>query len=141
MDHYLTWLIAGFLLIIVELISGTFYLLVLGIAAMAGGLVAYAGFSFSVQATVAAAVAVSGSVWVNKVRKVSNRGRMRPLDEGQPASFDHWVDRAAGHARVKYRDALWDAIVSGEVAGDPGESLWVASIDGNTLKVSKIRQT
>jgi len=35
MDHYLTWLIAGFLLVIVELLSGTFYLLVLGIAAMA----------------------------------------------------------------------------------------------------------
>ncbi|OGA50096.1 MAG: hypothetical protein A3G25_00850 [Betaproteobacteria bacterium RIFCSPLOWO2_12_FULL_63_13] len=140
MDHYLTWLIAGFLLVIVELLSGTFYLLVLGIAAMAGGMVAYAGFPFSVQAVAAAAVAVTGSVWVNRVRKATRRTSMRSLDEGQPATFDHWVDKAARHARVKYRDALWDASVSGEVAGEPGESLWVASVNGNTLKVSKNRQ-
>ena len=35
MDTYLIWLIAGFLLVIVELVSGTFYLLVLGIASPA----------------------------------------------------------------------------------------------------------
>jgi len=34
MDISLAWLIAGFVLIIAELVSGTFYLLVLGIAAL-----------------------------------------------------------------------------------------------------------
>jgi membrane protein implicated in regulation of membrane protease activity len=33
-DFPLAWLIAGFALIIVELVTGTFYLLVLGIAAL-----------------------------------------------------------------------------------------------------------
>jgi len=140
MDTYLIWLIAGFLLVIVELVSGTFYLLVLGIAAMAGGLVAYAGLPFSVQALAAAAVAVTGVVWVNRVRRNSIAVKMRSLDEGQPAAFDHWVDRAAAQARVKYRGALWDATVAGEIAGDQGEALYVVSIDGNTLKVSKVRQ-
>jgi membrane protein implicated in regulation of membrane protease activity len=140
MDTYLIWLIAGFLLVIVELVSGTFYLLVLGIAAIAGGVVAYAGMPFSVQAIVAAALAVSGVMWVNRMRRASTAVKMRSLDVGQLTTFDHWVNRPGGQARVKYRDALWDASVDGEVAGEPGEVLYIVSIDGNTLKVSKNRQ-
>lgn len=140
MDTYLIWLVAGFVLIVVELVSGTFYLLVLGVAALAGGVVAYAGLPLSVQAIAASALAVVGVVWVNRVRRASGSVKMRSLEVGQPAAFDRWVDRAAGQARVKYRDALWDASVVGEVSGEPGEVLYVASIDGNTLKVSKTRQ-
>lgn len=140
MDTYLIWLVAGFALIVVELVSGTFYLLVLGVAALAGGVVAYAGLPLSVQAIAASALAVVGVVWVNRVRRASGSVKMRSLEVGQPAAFDRWVDRAAGQARVKYRDALWDASVVGEVSGEPGEVLYVASIDGNTLKVSKTRQ-
>jgi membrane protein implicated in regulation of membrane protease activity len=139
MDTYLIWLVAGFGLVIVELVTGTFYLLVLGIAALAGGVVAYTGLPISVQAIVAAALAVAGVVWVNRVRRVSTAAKMRSLDAGQPATFDRWVDRAAGRARVKYRDALWDATVVGEVSGEPGEVLYVDSIDGNALKVSRTR--
>ena len=140
MDTYLIWLVAGFLLVIVELVSGTFYLVVLGVAALAGGAVAYAGLPVSVQAVVAAALAVGGVFWVNRVRRRSTGVKMRALDIGQPARFDRWVDRAAGQARVKHRDALWDATVVGEISGEPGEVLTVISIDGNTLKVSKTRQ-
>ena len=140
MDIYLVWLVAGFLLVIVELVTGTFYLLVLGVAAICGGLVAYAGQPFPVQAIVAAALAVIGVLWVNRMRRASRAVKMQSLDVGQPATFDHWVDRAAGQARVKYRDALWDASVAGEAKGEPGETLYVAAIDGNTLKVSKTRQ-
>ena len=140
MDTYLIWLVAGFLLVIVELVSGTFYLVVLGVAAVAGGAVAYMGLPFSVQAVVAAALAVGGIFWVNRVRRRSTGVKMRSLDIGQPARFDRWVDRAAGQARVKHRDALWDATVVGDISGEPGEVLTVISIDGNTLKVSKTRQ-
>ena len=140
MDTYLIWLIAGFLLVIVELVSGTFYLVVLGVAAVAGGAVAYMGLPFSVQAVVAATLAGGGGFWVNRVRRRSTGVKMRSLDIGQPARFDRWVDRAAGQARVKHRDALWDATVVGEISGEPGEVLTVISIDGNTLKVSKTLQ-
>jgi membrane protein implicated in regulation of membrane protease activity len=139
MDTYLVWLIAGFVLIIAELVTTTFFLLVLGIAAFAGAGVAWAGGAFAWQAVAAAVVAVVGVIWVSKVRKTMSPKRMRGLDVGQPATFDSWVNRNAGQARVKYRDALWDAHVAGDVAGEPGENLYVTSIDGNTLKVSKTR--
>jgi membrane protein implicated in regulation of membrane protease activity len=64
---------------------------------------------------------------------------MRGLDVGQPAAFESWVDQSSGHARVKYRDALWDAQVAGGASSEPGEILYITSVDGNTLKVSKTR--
>ena len=139
MDISLAWLIAGFILIIVELVTGTFYLLVLGIAALVGAGVGYASGGFVWQAIGAAIVAVAGVIWVNQYKKKMAPKRMRGLDVGQPAAFDSWVNKGAGHARVKYRDALWDAQVAGDAAGEPGEILYITSVDGSTLKVSKTR--
>ena len=139
MDIPLVWLIAGFILVIAELATGTFYLLVLGVAAFAGAGVAYAGGALVWQSLAAAAVAVAGVVWVHQYRKRTVSSPMRGLDVGQPASFESWVNKSAGHARVKYRDALWDAHIAGDAQGEPGEILYVVSADGNTLKVSKTR--
>ena len=139
MDIPLVWLVAGFILVIAELASGTFYLLVLGVAAFAGAGVAYAGGALVWQALAAAAVAVAGVVWVHQYRKRTVSNPMPGLDVGQPAAFDSWVNQGAGHARVRYRDALWDAQVAGGASVEPGEVLYVTSVDGNTLKVSKTR--
>ncbi len=139
MDLSLAWLIAGFILIIAELMTGTFYLLVLGIAALVGAGVGYASGALIWQAVGAAIVAVAGVAWVRRYRQALSPKRMRGLDVGQPAAFDTWVNRSAGHARVKYRDALWDAQVAGDASGEPGEILYITSVDGSTLKVSKTR--
>ena len=139
MDLSLAWLIAGFILIIVELVTGTFYLLVLGLAALVGAGVGYASGAFVWQAVGAAVVAVAGVIWVNQFKKKMAPKRMRGLDVGQPAAFDSWVNKGAGHARVKYRDALWDAQVASDASGEPGEILYITSVDGSTLKVSKTR--
>jgi membrane protein implicated in regulation of membrane protease activity len=138
-DAYLVWLIAGFALVIAELLTGTFYLLVLGAAAFVGATAAYFAGSHLMQAIAAAAVALVGVLWVHHARQAMIPERMRGLDVGQPAAFDSWVNRSAGQARVKYRDALWDARVSGDASGEPGEILYVVSVDGNTLTVSKTR--
>ena len=139
MDISLAWLIAGFVLIIAELVSGTFYLLVLGIAALVASGVGYAGGAFVWQAVAAAVVAVAGVVGVHRYRQTIMPGRMRALDFGQPAAFESWINRGAGQARVKYRDALWDAQVAGDASGEPGEILYITAVDGSTLRVSKTR--
>ena len=139
MDLPLVWLIAGFILVIAELATGTFYLLVLGVAAFAGSGVAYAGGALVWQSLISAAVAVAGVVWVHQYRTRTVASPMQGLDVGQPAAFDSWVNQGAGHARVRYRDALWDAQVAGGASVEPGEVLYVTSVDGNTLKVSKTR--
>src|SRR5258706_13993105 len=139
MDIPLTWLIAGLILVIAELATGTFYLLVLGVAAFAGAGVAYAGGALVWQSLASAAVAVAGVVWVHQYRKRTGVSPMEGLAGGPPATFESWINKGAGHARVKYRDTLWDAQVAGDASGEPGEVLYVTSVDGNTIKVSKTR--
>src|SRR5206468_11998223 len=60
LDLSLAWLIAGFILIIAELMTWTFYLLVLGVAALVGAGVGYASGALVWQAIGAAIVAVAG---------------------------------------------------------------------------------
>ena len=139
MDYGLAWLIAGFGLVIAELLTGTFYLLVLGIAAFAGGGVYYGGGALAIQDGVAAVIALAGLAGVQRYRRNLSPQRMRHLDVGQPASFDSWVDQRSRHARVRYRDTLWDAEIAGEASGEPGEMLYITSVHGNTLTVSKAR--
>ncbi len=133
METYLFWLLAGFALIIAELLTGTFFLLVLGVAAFAGAAMAWVGQGFWPQALVSAALAVAGVVWVQRHPRSSRGKPMASLDVGQQVTVDRWTDRAAGRARVRYRDTLWDAIVDGPTEG---ETYYISGVDGNTLKVS-----
>ncbi len=137
METYLVWLAAGFVLVIAELVTGTFFLLVLGIAAFAGSATAWFGLGFWVEALCAAAVAVAGVFWVRRQRKTGPQHDMASLDVGQAVTFDAWISREQGAARVKYRNTLWDAEVEGEREFDQGEVLFIRAVEGNTLKVAK----
>ena len=139
METYLVWLAAGFVLVIAELVTGTFFLLVLGIAAFAGSATAWFGLGFWLKALCAAAVAVSGVFWVQQRRKTMQQPDMASLDLGQSVTFDAWVSRDQGAARVKYRNTQWDASVEGERDLDHGQVLYIHAVDGNTLKVAKTK--
>ena len=136
METYLVWLAAGFVLVIAELVTGTFFLLVLGIAAFAGSAAAWFGLGFWLEALCAAAVAVAGVFWVRQQRKTMPHSDMASLDVGQAVAFDAWVSREQGAARVKYRNTLWDAEVEGERELDHGQVLFIHAVEGNTLKVA-----
>ena len=136
METYLLWLVAGFVLVIAELVTGTFFLLILGIAAFAGSATAWFGLGFWLEAMCAAAVAVAGVFWVQRNRKTMQQPDMASLDVGQAVTFDAWVSREQGAARVKYRNTLWDAQIEGERELDHGQVLFIHAIDGSTLKVS-----
>ena len=139
MEHYLVWLVAGFGLVIVELLSGTFYLLMLGVAAFGGAAVAYAGQGFPVQAIVAVLLAVGGCYGVHVYRAKNSSEQMASVDAGQPANFEHWVDEGGGLARVRYRGASWDAHVDGSGALQQGALLYVVKLEGHRLEVSRQR--
>jgi membrane protein implicated in regulation of membrane protease activity len=138
MEADLLWAILGLTLVIVELLSGTFYLLVLGIAAFGAALAAWLGQPFGVQAIVAAVVSAAGCYGVHVYRAKNTTGQMSPIDAGQPASFEAWVDQGARLARVRYRGASWDARIEGDgsESAAPGSLLYVVRTDGNTLKVT-----
>jgi len=139
MENYLVWLAAGFTLVIAELVTGTFYLLMLGVAAFIGSAAAWAGLGLWPQILIAAAGAVAGMVWVHMHRKSDPQAAMKSLDVGQAVSLDAWVSREQGAARVKYRDALWDAQIEGDTAFEAGQVLFIHAVDGSTLKVGRAR--
>ena len=139
MEPYLIWVVVGLTLAIVEMLSGTFYLLMLGIAAFGGAAAAYLGFDFPVQSLVAGIVAAAGCYGVYEYRARNAAKQMKPVDAGQPANFEHWVDAGARLARVRYRGASWDARVAGEQNPEAGAVVYVLQTHGNTLEVSTHR--
>ncbi|MGQ0653241.1 MAG: NfeD family protein [Betaproteobacteria bacterium] len=137
MDPALAWAIAGLLLVISELLSGTFYLLMLAVAAFGAAGAAYFGLSFPVQCVVASIVAAAGCYAVHLYRVKNTTPAMPPIDSGMPATFESWIDMGSRLARVRYRGASWDARVDSAEALEPGAMLYVVSTDGSTLKVAK----
>jgi membrane protein implicated in regulation of membrane protease activity len=137
MDPALAWAIVAMVLVITELLSGTFYLLMLAIAAFGAAAAAYFGHAFPVQCSVAAVLAAAGCYGVHVYRAKSMPQQMAPIDAGMPASFESWLDAGARLARVRYRGASWEARVEGTEAMEPGATVFVVAADGNTLKVAK----
>ena len=139
MEEDFLWAILGLTLVIIELLTGTFYLLVLSIAAFGAALAAWLGQAFPVQTIVAAVISGFGCYGVHVYRAKNATQQMPNVDAGQPASFENWVDQGARLARVNYRGASWDALVDGDTAVDTGAMLYVVSANGNTLKVTTRR--
>ena len=139
MEEHLAWAILGMTLIIVELLTGTFYLLVLGIAAFGAAGAAWAGSEFPMQSIVAGAIAIVGCYAVHLYRAKNTTQQMPSVDAGNPARFESWIDQGARLARVSYRGAPWDARIDGGDMPEPGATVYVQGADGNTLKVSTRR--
>jgi membrane protein implicated in regulation of membrane protease activity len=139
MEHAIVWAVAGLVLVFVEVMTGTFYLLMLGIAAFGAAAAAWLGLEFPLQSIVAAILAAVGCYGVHLYREKNRAQQMPPIDAGMPASFESWLDAGARLARVRYRGASWDARVEGGDAIEPGTTVYVLAADGNTLRVAKNR--
>jgi len=94
---------------------------------------------FSAQVIVAALVAAIGCYGAHVYRAKNRTEQMPPIDAGNPARFESWIDARARLARVRYRGASWDARVEDAEALEPGATVYVLATDGNTLKVAKNR--
>jgi membrane protein implicated in regulation of membrane protease activity len=139
MEPWLAWIVLGFILVIIELVSGTFYLLVLGIGAFAASIAAWLDANLLVQAVIGAAVAIGGAYLVHAWH-AKNRGNDAQasnfLDGGQAVVLESWVDENRRTARVKYRGTTWDARIVGAAAPSaPGSTLYIEGQEGSTLLV------
>ncbi|MFP5340939.1 MAG: NfeD family protein [Gammaproteobacteria bacterium] len=141
MDPALAWLLLGLGLIAVEMLSGTFYLLILGAAALIAALSGYLGAPFPMQAILAAAAAVVGVLVLRRRRKgdPATPARDNQMDIGQTAVIESWLNEPQRLARARYRNTTWDAEVLGNERVEIGAMLYVASTEGNRLKLSITR--
>jgi membrane protein implicated in regulation of membrane protease activity len=134
--HWWWWGVAV-LLGVAEMLTGTFFLLVLGLGFAAGGAMAVAGAGLAWQLVSAAFVSFVG--WYLLRRKMPRRERLAAhssrdvlLDIGERVRVEHWQpDR---RAQVSYRGATWTAeLADGEARS--GEFV-IRRIEGNRLIVS-----
>jgi membrane protein implicated in regulation of membrane protease activity len=118
------WFVIGFGLLVAELLTGTFYLLVIAVAMGVAGLASLAGAPFALQVVIAAVIGLGGSMWLRRSRwgrRLHERGddRVQHMDIGQSVRVEQWT--AARTARAPYRGSVWDVeLAPGEqpVAGD-----------------------
>jgi membrane protein implicated in regulation of membrane protease activity len=140
MELWLIWLVAGFVLVIAELMSGTFYLLVIGIGAFVAALVAWMGGNELWQVAVGGGVAIVGTFFVHHWHSRNRPGKPGEgnfLDKGQPVVLEGWSNETSRIARVKYRGASWSArLASPEDRPTPGTTLYIAGQEGSTLVVA-----
>jgi membrane protein implicated in regulation of membrane protease activity len=140
MELWLMWVVAGFVLVIAELATGTFYLLVVGVGAFAGAVVAWLGGNEIAQALAASLVALAGAFFVHswhmRNRNAAGTKGDNFLDRGQAVVLEGWVNEASRVARVKYRGAWWDARLRDEGHPAPGSTLYIEGQEGNTLVVA-----
>ena len=135
------WWIAAGLLVAAELLTGTFYLLMLAIGGVAGALAAHAGASLSTQIVVAAlvgGVAVAGCYLVRRRRPGDPSARAERsvnLDVGEIVHVDGWA--ADGTAQIRYRGAPWTVMHRPGIAPRPGPHR-VAELVGSRLLVDPI---
>ena len=131
MQAYMGWWILAAVLVGVELTSGTFYLLVYGLAAAAAGVAAWLGASMVVQLLTAAVIGVAGTLALRHWKRSTAHPEfnVQDMDIGQTVQVESWQ---GDRGQVKYRGALWDA--EAESAGvDSTRPLVIRAIKGNTL--------
>ncbi len=131
------WIITG-ALVALELVSGTFYLLMLSIGGVAGALAAHAGAPLTTQMVVAALVGGLAVVACYMVRRrrpgdPSPRAeRSVNLDVGEIVQVDGW--NTDGTAQIRYRGAAWTVMHRPGTAPRPGPHR-VAELVGSRLLV------
>ena len=131
MQAYVVWWILAAVLVGVELTSGTFYLLVYGLAAAAAGLAAWLGAGLLMQLLTAGAIAALGTLALRHWKRSTGHpeSTVQDLDIGQTVQVESWKE---GRGQVKYRGALWDAEAE-SAAVDSMRPLVIRAVRGNTL--------
>ena len=142
MVDWVGWLVAAGVLIVLEMFTGTFYLLMIGLGLAVGGLAALASHGPAVQFLAAAVVGIVATLMLRRSR-IGRGGRSDAtrdpnvnLDIGQTVFIDAWTLEGGRHiARVKYRGADWDIELEHGEQAVPG-SFVIRQIRGSRFIVA-----
>jgi membrane protein implicated in regulation of membrane protease activity len=138
MADWIGWLVAAGMLVVLELFTGTFYLLMIAVGLGFGALAALGGLSMPAQTIAAAVVGVLATGLLHRSR-FGRPARHNPardpnvnIDIGQQLTVEHWQDRKA---RVMYRGALWDVELNEGAEPHPGK-FRIVEVQGSRLIVA-----
>jgi membrane protein implicated in regulation of membrane protease activity len=141
MNDIVLWFVLACALLVVELMTGTFYLLMVSIGCAVGGVVALAGGGVPLQLVVGAAVGVAATMVLRRTKWGARRlnadaaeNRDVILDIGEVVHVDAWQD---GAAHVRYRGCQWDAALEPGAPPKAGAQV-IKAIRGSTLVVAPV---
>lgn len=144
MTAQVMWLVLAGTLLASEMLTGTFYLLMLGLGALAGALCAWLGTGMALQIGVASLVGLAACflVWQARSRDAAQSGGSAALDPlaqmdvGQFVRVESW--NPDGTALVRYRGADWQACRSSTdpAPAQPG-TYRIVGLEGSRLVVEK----
>ncbi len=140
MADWVMWMAGAGVVVILELLTGTFYLLMVAIGMLAGGLAALAGVAMVLQVAIGAAVGATATELLRRIR-IKNAPKTEAerdpnvhMDIGQTIAVNSWQDRAA---RVMYRGAQWDVELAPGCQPAPG-TFKISEIRGSRLIVANV---
>lgn len=143
MMEWLVWFVLAGILVIFEIFTGTFYLLMIGLGFAAGGLAALSGANTAAQLIVAAIVG-AGSTYALRKSKIGRfhktdaaRDPNVNIDIGAILTIEHWndIENGMATARVMYRGAMWDVLLAHGGTAKPGRFI-IQEMRGSRLVVS-----
>jgi membrane protein implicated in regulation of membrane protease activity len=131
MQIYLWWWILAVVLVGLELTTGTFYLLVYGLAAAAAGVAAWLGAGTVAQFITAAVIAAAGTVALRHWKRSTEHTDVeaQDLDIGRSVQVESWD---GGRGMVNYRGAVWEAEAESPHV-DTARPLYIRAVRGNIL--------
>jgi membrane protein implicated in regulation of membrane protease activity len=141
MNEIVVWFVLAAVLVVAELLTGTFYLLMVAIGCAVAGLIAMAGGGLPLQLVVGAAVGIGATLILRRTRWGVHRrdldaatNRDVILDIGEVIQVEAWTD---GAARVRYRGCQWDAQLEPGAPSKSGAQV-IKAIRGSTLVVAPV---
>ncbi len=132
-DATFWWLIAG-AAVALELVSGTFYLLMLALGLAAGAIAAHAGAGLALQLVCAALIGGGAVLAWSRLARQQDAADANPdlnLDIGQWVQVEHWD--ADGSAQVRHRGADWSAELEHPVARPAPGRFCIVAVRGSRL--------
>ena len=142
MSEWIVWLVVAGILVVMELFSGTFYLLMIAAGLCAGALAAWLGWPGVVQVIVAAVVG-SAAIFYLRSRRIGTQDQVAAsrdpnvnLDIGQSLQVTKWSDSGNGtfSSRAAHRGAHWDVLCISPVEPQAGRFV-IIEIQGSQLIV------
>ncbi len=139
-DSSIWWLLTG-AAVAVELMTGTFYLLMFAIGLAAAAMAAHMGMSVTAQLVIAAVIG-GGSViawhFLRGKKMVGKNAEFNSdvnMDIGQTVTVESW--QANGTSSIKYRGATWTAQLQAGSSAESG-SYVIEQVVGSRLIVKKV---
>ncbi|AQR64936.1 hypothetical protein BXU06_07550 [Aquaspirillum sp. LM1] len=135
------WFVLAAFALVIEMIFGTFYLLVAGVAAMLAGLAGVGGYldlPGQIFLTISLTALGCWQLWQYQLKQ-----QRRPLEAleviGQTVEVEQWL--SPQQARVQWRGAHWDARLAKGQASQNGQATYIISAqEGNLLWIEQFSE-